>query len=109
MVMGHLERVGALLDQATALIPHRAEPLMMSINLAQKTHDPKRMGDAVEALLSLGWPGNDEGIRRDARKQVETLVKWLREEGRGRRGRRPPGASPRHRGARRVHSNELAR
>ena len=30
---------------------------MMSINLAQKTKDPKRMGDAVERLLSLGWPG----------------------------------------------------
>lgn len=82
LLLGDLDRVGALLDQAADLIPHRAEPLMMSINLARKTKDPKRMGDAVTRLLSLGWPGYDESIRRDARKQVETLAKSLREDGR---------------------------
>lgn len=83
MLLGYLDRVGPLLDQAADLVPHRAEPLIMSINLAQKTKDPKRMGDSVAKLLSLGWPGYDEAIRRDARKQVETLAKALREDGRG--------------------------
>src|SRR5262249_26251474 len=42
----------------------------------------KRMGESVERLLSLGWPGLDEAVRRDARKQVEALAKSLTEEGR---------------------------
>jgi hypothetical protein len=83
LLMGYLDRAGALLDQAALLVPHRGEPLMMSINLAQKTKDPKRMGDSIDALLSLGWPGYDEIVRRDARKQAETLAKTLREDGRG--------------------------
>lgn len=82
MLLNDLDRVGPLLDQAAELVPHRAEPLMMSINLAQKTKDPKRMGDSVSKLLSLGWPGFDETVRRDARKQVETLAKSLKEDGR---------------------------
>ena len=48
-------------------VPHRVEPLLMSINLAQKTKDPKRMADAIEKLLALGWPGDDD-VRGDARK-----------------------------------------
>lgn len=84
LLMGDYPRVGALLDQAAALIPHRAEPLMMSIILAQKIRDPKRMGDSIDALLSLGWPGKDtdEVLRRDAHTQAETLAKTLREQGR---------------------------
>ena len=74
-------RVGVLLDKAAALVPHRAEPLLMSINLAQKTRDPVRMASSIDALLSLGWPGMDEALRRDARKQAETLARSLREEG----------------------------
>lgn len=81
---------GELIDMVAKQVPHRGEPLLMSINLAAKTKDPKRMGDAVEALLSLGWPGNDaamhstdETIRSGAREQVEKLAKTLREDGRG--------------------------
>jgi hypothetical protein len=74
---------GPLLDQAMEKVPHRSEPLIMSILLAQATKDPKRMGDSVEKLLSLGWPGNDEVLRRDARQHVERLARTLREEGRG--------------------------
>jgi hypothetical protein len=51
---GYLERVGALLDEATKKVPHNYFPLVMSINLAQKTHDATRMGDAIDRLLSLG-------------------------------------------------------
>ncbi|MGE3819448.1 MAG: hypothetical protein AB7I30_08435, partial [Isosphaeraceae bacterium] len=67
---------------AIELIPHRGEPLLMSINVAQKTRDAARMGESIEKLLALGWPGIDEAIRRDARKQATTLAKTLREEGR---------------------------
>jgi hypothetical protein len=80
---GFYERVGALLDEATAKVPHRAVPLAMSINLAQRTKDPKRMGESIDRLLSLGWPGDDEYFRREARSQAEKLAKILREEGRG--------------------------
>ena len=37
---GYFERVGPLLDEAMPKIPHRVEPIEMSINLAQKTKDP---------------------------------------------------------------------
>ena len=83
MMNGYYDRVGALVDQAAALIPHQGIPLVMSMNLAEKTHDPKRMGNTIEALLSLGWPGDDEVIRSNARKMAESLAKRLREEGRG--------------------------
>jgi hypothetical protein len=79
---GYYERVGPLLDEAAARVPHRAEPLVMSINLAQNTRDPKRMGDAIDALLALGWPGSDEYLRREARKRAETLAEKLKEDGR---------------------------
>ncbi len=79
---GQYERVGSLLDEAASKVPHRAEPLVMSINLAQKTRDPKRMADSIDRLLSLGWPGNDEYFRREARNQAEKLASALREEGR---------------------------
>ena len=80
---GYLVSVAELIDLAAVAVPHRAEPLMMSINLATKTKDVARMGDAVDRLLSLGWPGMDQKIRIDARKQVDDLVKVLREDGRG--------------------------
>ena len=76
------ERVGPLLDLAAEKVPHRSEPLIMSINLARATKDPKRMGDAVTRLLELGWPGDDDRIRLEARQQAESLAKTLREEGR---------------------------
>jgi hypothetical protein len=76
------ELVGPLLDQAMEKVPHRSEPIIMSILLAQATKDPRRMGDSVEKLLSLGWPGNDDVLRRDARQHVEKLARTLHEEGR---------------------------
>ena len=81
---GYYPRVGPLLDEAAAKVPHRCEPLVMSINLAQKTKDPQRMADSIDRLLSLGWPDRDEYFRREARKQAETLAAKLRENGRGR-------------------------
>ena len=83
MLKGYYDRVGTLIDEAAEKVPHRAEPLLMSINLAQKTKDPKRMAQSIDQLLSLGWPGQDEYFRSEARKQAETLANALREEGRG--------------------------
>jgi hypothetical protein len=86
LVQKQYELVGPLLDQAMEKVPHRAEPILMSMLLAQATKDPRRMGDSVEKLLSLGWPGGagfDEAVRRDARRQVERLARMLREETRG--------------------------
>jgi hypothetical protein len=77
---GYPDRVGALLDEAMPKVPHRVEPIEMSINLAQKTKDPARMANAVERLLSLGWPGNDEYLRVEAGQQVDRMVKQLRDE-----------------------------
>ena len=80
---GDYPRVGPLLDEAAAKVPHRAEPLVMSINLARKTKDPLRMADSIDHLLSLGWPDSDDYFRREARKQAEDLAAKLREDGRG--------------------------
>ena len=77
---GYLERVGPLLDEAMPKVPHRVDPIIMSINLAQKTKDPVRMADSVDRLLSLGWPGRDEYFRIEAGGQVERMVKQLRAE-----------------------------
>ncbi len=77
----HFERVGPLLDEAMPLVPHNYFPIVMSVNLALKTTDPVRMADAVERLLSLGWPGQDEYFRQEAANQVDSLAKTLREDG----------------------------
>ncbi|AMV36729.1 hypothetical protein [Planctomyces sp. SH-PL62] len=82
LLKGFTDRVGPLLDEAAEKVPHRSEPLAMSINLAQKTRDPKRMAESIDKLLSLGWPGQDEYFRTESRKQAEILAKTLTEEGR---------------------------
>jgi hypothetical protein len=78
---GHQTTAGELIDMVAKKVRHRYEPLLMSIDLAARTKDPRRMGDAVDSLLSLGWPGEDEPARRGAREQVEKLAKALREDG----------------------------
>jgi hypothetical protein len=80
---GYYERVGSLLDDAMPRIPHRDDPIRMSINLAQKTKDPVRMADSMERLLSLGWPGRDEYLRIEAGNQVDEMIKHLRSENKG--------------------------
>jgi hypothetical protein len=82
LLRGQLDRVGPLLDEAAAKIPHRNDPLRMSVLLAQQQKDPARMGDAIEKLLALGWPGEDDFIRAECRRQADLLAKALREDGR---------------------------
>jgi len=74
--------VAELIDLAAEKIPANAIPPMMSVNLAAKTKDPKRMGDAAERLLALGWPGIDDRMRKDVAEQVNLLIKALKDEGR---------------------------
>jgi hypothetical protein len=71
--------VGPLVDLAAEVAPYLPEPLMMSVNLAQKTHDPGRMANAVEAILSLGWPNIDDAMRLQAQREVEKLASALRQ------------------------------
>lgn len=84
LIMGHFDRVGALLDEAAARIPHRNEPMKMSVNLARQLKDPIRMGRSIEKLLSLGWPGEDDYVRGECRHQADVLAGSLRDEGRTR-------------------------
>ena len=74
--------VGPLLDEVARKVPHRAEPLLLSLNLARRTLDPKRMADAAERLLALGWPGLDDQIRAEVSRQVDELAGDLQEKAR---------------------------
>ncbi len=71
-----------MIDLTAKAVPHRVEPLAMSMQVATKTKDPIRMADTAEKILSLGWPGADEPMRRDTRAQVDAMAKALREDGR---------------------------
>jgi len=78
---GFQTNIGELVDLAAEKVPANAYPPMMSVNLANKTKDPKRMADAADRLLSLGWPGIDDKMRNDVAHQVELLDKALRDDG----------------------------
>ena len=78
---GFETNIGELIDLATEKEPSNPFAPMMSVNLANKTKDPKRMAEAADRLLSLGWPGFDDKIRKDLAQQVELLEKALRDEG----------------------------
>ncbi len=74
-------RCGELLDQAADLAPQRAEPILLSLLLAERTKDGKRMADAARRILVLGWPGVDDTWRVEVRRRAEALAKILRQEG----------------------------
>lgn len=75
-------RLADLLDQAMQAAPQRPHPILMSLVLAERQKDPKRMADSAETLLSLGWPGVDGAWRVEVPKRVAALAKILREDGR---------------------------
>jgi hypothetical protein len=83
MFIHHLPaRVPELLERAWTLDPLAPRPLVMAIQFAGKTRDPRLMSKAVEQLFSLGWPGVDEPTRVSARSQVEDLASTLKADGR---------------------------
>ncbi len=77
---GYETNIGELIDLATEKVPSNAIPPMMSINLARHTKDPARMAAAADRLLSSGWAGIDEKMRKDVSQQVEDLEKVLRDD-----------------------------
>jgi hypothetical protein len=79
---GSLVRVGDLLDLAMSEAPHLDEPIWLSIQLAKRQRDPVRLGDALERLLSLGWPGTDEAVRLEAKRQLDQMTDALSSSGR---------------------------
>jgi hypothetical protein len=81
---GENVRIGPdeLLDLAIEKAPERPEPIVLSMHLATKQHDPQRMARAVDQFLSIGWPGYDEVWRNEALKEARNLAKTLREDGR---------------------------
>ena len=103
------ERVGPLLDLAAEKVPHRSEPLIMSINLARATKDPKRMGDAVDQAARAGLAGG----RRPHPARGASAGRVARQDaprgGAGRRGRSPPGPAPRGRSPRPLRAPDLGR
>ena len=76
-------RLADVLDQAMEAASSRAEPILMSLVLAENLKDPERMGDSAETMLSLGWPGGDPIWRTEVPRRVRDLAKTLRLEGRG--------------------------
>jgi hypothetical protein len=79
---GHETTAGELIDGLIKKVPHRFEPLSLSVDLANLTKDPKRMADTMDGVLSLGWPGWDEPARKEATRHVENMARTLREDGR---------------------------
>jgi hypothetical protein len=79
---GFQTNIGELVDMASDQVPTNAWPIMMSVNLATHDKDPKRMADAAERLLAIGWPGYDDRVRRDLKDQVKYLADSLKTDGR---------------------------
>ena len=82
---GYETNIGELVDMAAEKVPANMIPPMMSMYLAVHDKDPKRMADAAERLLALGWsgsPGFDDKVRREVKDQVKALEKSLRDDAR---------------------------
>lgn len=75
-------RVADLIDRSIERLPGRPEPLIKSLDLAEREVDSERMAVAVEGLMELGWPGVDEAWRTECRLRALALAKRLREAGR---------------------------
>lgn len=79
---GYKANLPEILDRLIEKVPHRLEPYLMEVLLAERTKNPGRMGDAAEGILSLGWPGQDAGVRLQIRSRCDAMAKQLRDEGR---------------------------
>lgn len=79
---GYKANLGEILEKLEKKVPHRIEPMLMNMLMAERTANPARMADAVDSILSLGWPGRDEGVRRETKARTEALAKSLKATGR---------------------------
>ncbi|GAC1313958.1 MAG: hypothetical protein NVSMB14_14780 [Isosphaeraceae bacterium] len=75
------DRVGELLDLATKKSPFSLRPMLLSTELAKQTGDAKRMVDALDRILSLGWPTLDKAVRAAAQKLLNGMAEDLRDDG----------------------------
>lgn len=75
------DRVGELVDLASKKSPFSLRPMLLSAELAGATGDSKRMIDALDRILSLGWPGIDKAVRADAQKRLHAMAEELRDNG----------------------------
>ena len=78
---GYQTNIGELVDLACKTQPADGFAPLMSLKLAVHDKDPRRMADAADRLLSLGWPGYDDQVRRDVKADVNTLAESLKAEG----------------------------
>ena len=74
-------QLGEMLDLAMDAAPHRAEPILMSMAMAEQVKDGRRMAVTIDRLLSLGWPGVDELWRVGSHERANELAKVLTEDG----------------------------
>lgn len=79
---GYKANLPEILDRLVQRVPHRLEPYLMEVLLAERTKNPARMAEAAEGILSLGWPGQDAGVRLQIRSRCDALAKQLRDENR---------------------------
>jgi hypothetical protein len=70
--------ISEIIKKVADKVPHRGEPLLMGIELAKRRRDADFMAWNVDRLLSLGWMGIDDEVRKRARTAVEELAENLK-------------------------------
>lgn len=75
---GYKANLGDILERLEKMVPHRIEPMLMNMLLAERTGNPARMAEAADSILSLGWPGRDEGVRRELKARVDAMANKLK-------------------------------
>jgi hypothetical protein len=79
---GYKANLGEILERLQKRVPHRIEPYLMNMLLAERTQNPGRMAEVAESILSIGWGGRDAAIRSEMRLRCQTLSKTLRADDR---------------------------
>lgn len=72
--------ISDMIKKVAEKVPHRGEPLLMGIELAKRRRDADFMAWNVDRLLSLGWMGIDDEVRKRARASVEELAESLKQQ-----------------------------
>jgi hypothetical protein len=70
-----------LLRQASALEPHRPEPYMHGLQIAQRLNDVSGIRWACLGVLSQAWPNDKKEVVESARFAADALLEKLRSQG----------------------------